>query len=337
MRAEVAKDDPSALLTRIATMKSPDLVEEKTKSSLLMLCVSMNRPPCVDALLARNARVDLQNINGDTPLMFAVTNDRAMMAKKLLAHGADPRLKAHNGQDAIAVLAANPTPGLLAVFFEAEPLLRDSPRLTSPAVRRRMANLRLFDAVARNDLPVATEAVEQGASLGARDRDGDRPLHHAAGAGSVSMVELLLSKGANVNDTGLLKYTPLMSAAYDGHLEVVRVLISHHANVNAVYSSEWPADRGTALMLAADRGHAEIVAELLTAGALVDAVGFEDATALLYAAREGHLEIVNMLLEAGANPSHRDANGLTPGSYATKGGHPEIAERLRLARASKRR
>lgn len=50
----------------------------------------------------------------------------------------------------------------------------------------------------------------------AADGNGDTPLLEAAGGGQVSAVNLLLSRGADVNAKGRFKRTPLYRAAFAG-------------------------------------------------------------------------------------------------------------------------
>lgn len=70
-----------------------------------------------------------------------------------------------------------------------------------------------------------------------RDSEGRTPLHLSSACGHASCVQLLLSKGAEVNSLDGNEHgaTPLACAASCGSAEVVKVLLDHGANVNSGY------------------------------------------------------------------------------------------------------
>jgi hypothetical protein len=94
------------------------------------------------------------------------------------------------------------------------------------------------------------------------------PLHAAAENGHAEMIQLLLSKGADVNARTASGYTPLHLAAKNGHGLCARILLDAGANVNA------QSDNGeTPLYLAAGNGHGEMVQLLVARGATMGQPG----------------------------------------------------------------
>ncbi|CAH9101014.1 unnamed protein product [Cuscuta europaea] len=65
------------------------------------------------------------------------------------------------------------------------------------------------------------------------DEEGWVPLHSAASSGNIDIVEILLSRGANVNLKNDGGRTALHYAASKGHLRIAEILISHNAKINA--------------------------------------------------------------------------------------------------------
>lgn len=58
-------------------------------------------------------------------------------------------------------------------------------------------------------------------------------LEAAASGGHKGTVELLLKRGANVNQPNITLYGgPLTRAVANGHIEIVRLLLDNHANIN---------------------------------------------------------------------------------------------------------
>ncbi|MDK1020880.1 MAG: ankyrin repeat domain-containing protein [Candidatus Hydrogenedentes bacterium] len=78
-------------------------------------------------------------------------------------------------------------------------------------------------------------------------------LHMAASGGNPKMVELLISKGAQVNALTTDDKTPLHYAAGKGHLEIARTLVGNDADVTLVCNGK------TALDLAKDHGRDEVI------------------------------------------------------------------------------
>jgi hemoglobin len=131
-------------------------------------------------------------------------------------------------------------------------------------------------------------------------RYGSRTLlHWAAGAGSLSTVEILLRLGADPNVLDGGKHTPL------------------YCTGNECAGGE----------------SAEVVRALVRGGAQVDARdGVTGATALHMAARRGNTVVAKALLDCGADINVRDRRGDTPLQRAINCKKAHVAELLRLWR-----
>ncbi|MGB8602670.1 MAG: ankyrin repeat domain-containing protein [Rhizomicrobium sp.] len=155
-------------------------------------------------------------------------------------------------------------------------------------------------------------------------------LLDAAGAGDLNGVQLLLSKGANVEarapESG---DTPLMVAARNGYLPVVQALIAAKAKVNASNTNDY-----TALIFAAQNGRRAVAQALIAAGADVNAHSNNGAVAILSASAFGYPEIVKLLVAARANVNAKAGNGYTPLMLAAQNGYTQTVEILIAARAN---
>lgn len=92
----------------------------------------------------------------------------------------------------------------------------------------------LFCAALNDDEIVVSYLLEMGADPNKKDPyDGTTPLHKAVFRGSNEIAQLLLEKGANVNEPSSLG-SPLVLAAARGKLSTMKILLEHHADPNKV-------------------------------------------------------------------------------------------------------
>lgn len=96
----------------------------------------------------------------------------------------------------------------------------------------------------------------------------DRELISAAAAGDKSAVEVLLSKGADVEAQAFDdRATPLTSGVKNGHMEVVEALVLHGANLNHRDGG------GTPAFWAAHIGRPDILSFIVSHGGRLDLSG----------------------------------------------------------------
>ncbi|MGD8367772.1 MAG: ankyrin repeat domain-containing protein [Desulfobacterales bacterium] len=195
----------------------------------LMDRVVSNEAVAVEALLQKGADVNYRDPDsGTTPLIMASTYGFAEIARLLIEKGADVNLQDHNGATALI-----------------------------GACRRYPEIARLLLA---NGADVGVVSPVIGGPFAAA-------IMYAIGQeGDTSLAELLLKKGASVNEAAtegrLAGYTPLMMAVDRDSLEVVRFLVENGADVNAR-----AADGATALSKAKKKDADPIVEYLQQHGA----------------------------------------------------------------------
>ena len=122
--------------------------------------------------------------------------------------------------------------------------------------------------------------------------------------GSLEILDILLSKGAQLKCVSKYFGTPLQAAAGQGHYEMVLHLLKHAADVNYVggddvlWKREAFMEKGTALRSAARRNHGSIVRLLLDPTHNLKTSGADYEYAIMDAVYAGHTEIVKLLLES---------------------------------------
>lgn len=158
-------------------------------------------------------------------------------------------------------------------------------------------------------------------------------LAFAAAGGEPEIVQLALDHGAAINARSGANQSgaALFYAVTRGHLAVVELLVSRGANVNDVcYGPDFEA---TMLMLAAEHNHVPIVGFLIDKGAAIEAKNDNHDTALMFAARAAAAPALNALIERGANIHCRSKEGHTPLFYAAYNGRCDNIEVLLAAGA----
>ena len=174
--------------------------EDDGAGRALCWAVRVNRRDMVELLLAKGADVNKEEDDGGTALIVAAAAGHADMVKLLLSHGADANHKDNGGHTALLLAAGGAVFGAMPPFLLKEILGEE-----------------------------ATERGEQ--------------LLSSMGTEHQAVMELLLKAGADANiqadDCGL---TALMFAGLGGSVELVQMLLSHGANVN-LKTGEWDALR----------------------------------------------------------------------------------------------
>lgn len=155
---------------------------------------------------------------------------------------------------------------------------------------KRQLDFLLLSAASHGCEMLVERSVEAGASVGARDREGNTPLHRAAREGNATIVKFLLDRGARIEWRNLQGSTPLFLAAESNRAQAARLLIERGANVNAL--------------------------------------GRTGVSVLAAAAYHGNNRLVQLLLEKGADPRAEDATGKSPAVYAAARGFTGMVRAL---------
>jgi ankyrin repeat protein len=272
------------------------------------------------------ADVNRRNPDGSTPLQWAVYNGDVAEVKRLLRAGANVTLANNYGATPMTLAAEVGNADMIGLLLEA------GANADSPNPDGQTALL----AVARTGNVKAAELLlSRGATVDAKEKwGGQTPLMWASARRHPAMMQLLISKGADVNarsidrdyqrhiqaegrpkslDSGGL--TPLLYAARENCLACVDVLLKNKADIDLA-----DPDAVSPLLVAVMNANWDLAKQLITAGADVNQWDIYGETPLLTAidlrnridggrasidsmnTTKG-IEIVKLLLERGANPN----------------------------------
>ena len=263
-------------------------------TSALHWAVHLDSGDLANLLIAAGADVNAADDHGVTPLSLACLNGSIVLVETLLEAEADPNATRTSGETALMTAArvgrVDVVRSLLAAGADPN------------ATEATLGQTALMLAIAENHTPVARVLLEAGAGVSTRTANQFTPLLFAAQQGNIEAAQLLLSTGANVNES-----------APEG--------IGGNTNARTRFVRETDAH---ALLVAIDSGHDDMALFLLDGGADPNHSG-AGRTPLHSAVQQRMPEVVLALLQQGANPNVRleralpfvsrritQDNGLTP-------------------------
>ncbi|XP_067087415.1 histone-lysine N-methyltransferase EHMT1a [Osmerus mordax] len=166
----------------------------------------------------------------------------------------------------------------------------------------------LMDACENNHLETVKYLLRAGAAVSHKDVKGSTCLHLAAKLGHYDVVQHVLPKAfkyVNCQDDG--GWTAITWAIEYKHRELVQLLLSRGADVNIRDKEE-----NICLHWAALSGSDDIAQQLLDARCDLHAVNIHGDSPLHIAARENQLDCVTLFLSRGGDVNLRNSEGETP-------------------------
>ncbi|CAH1729763.1 unnamed protein product [Chironomus riparius] len=179
--------------------------------------------------------------------------------------------------------------------------------------------------------------IEFGADVEKANNQGSTPLIIASIKGHFEIIQQLVTTGSYLGQTDTQQRCALVHAALNGHSHIVKYLLScdwiQHESRNDMSLMDAAKQ---ALVSASSRGHTSIVEDLLLSlpELDIDAIDFiTGENSLTIGSSNGHTETVSLLLSRGANHYNKNRKGMNALLLAVKEGHWNIVERLLQSRA----
>ncbi|XP_068196568.1 dynein axonemal heavy chain 12 isoform X2 [Antennarius striatus] len=220
-----------------------------------------------------------RTLNGETPLFLAVVHGRRQNATFLLQNGCSPDLQ--NDE-------------------------QDSP---------------LVAAILNDQYDLATLLLRYNANVDQTGQLNRTALHESAFLGLENFVYLLLDSGANPNASDIKKKTPLALAAQNGHVSVVEVLLQKGAHV-------WcESEAGSIMFDAAASGNPDIISLLLDHGADPNLPLYSGHLPIHRLAYHGHILALERVIPVTKMDAVKES-GMSPLHSAAAGGHAHCVEML---------
>nr|CAD7425874.1 unnamed protein product [Timema monikensis] len=260
---------------------------ERTKDTPLSLACSGGRYEVVELLLTRGANKEHRNVSDYTPLSLAASGGYVNIIKLLLAHGAEINSRTGSKLGISPLMLAAMNGHTAAVKL----LLDMGSDINAQIETNRNTALTLACFQGRHE--VVSLLLDRKANVEHRAKTGLTPLMEAASGGYVEVGRVLLDKGADVNAPPVpsSRDTALTIAADKGHCRFVELLLSRGAQV------EVKNKKGNSpLWLAANGGHLNVVELLYNAHADIDSQDNRKVSCLMAAFRKGHMKVVKWMV-----------------------------------------
>jgi ankyrin repeat protein len=278
--------------------------------------------------LDRGKDINILNENGDTPLHMVCSGKGKFLGLELLVERhADINLRDTNEYSPIVTAISNKAPAKIIQY-----MLKHGAK---PELPPRHGGTCLHFAAVSGDVEVMRMLLAQPTvDVGARDEDGETPLHWASSFPGCpqELIKLLLENRANVNEQDNNSQAPLFEACMRGNVESARLLLEHNADVDDVETIYG----NTALHAAVGSGNLKLVELLVENKADMSFKNKQQRDAVAEAACEGKHEILSFLLDTwkakGIDMQHLspDIEGCTILHSAARRGRASVVKLLLL-------
>lgn len=182
------------------------------------------------------------------------------------------------------------------------------------------------------DIADKLEDLEKAGFLHLTDLNGQNLLHASAYAGNLEVLELLVSKGLDIECTDQQGWTPLFSAVNPGNLHCAIALLGHGATA-CIYTTMNGSPLHYLMRLSlVEENKREIMSllgQFIKSGIDVNRADDAGETPLSYlCSKHGNLGAAGALLVAGADPNKAGRRGITPLHIAVLRGNPALVKLL---------
>lgn len=301
VKAAAAGDE--GLVTSLLSMNINIHQQDKFGYTALHAACVFGQRAIAKTLIANGALIDVQAIDGSTPLYCALSASTIFMelVNALLDANADVNIATTEGKTPLFLAVRNNCLDLVKKLIGKGATIDLDHAIT--------LNTPLHVATVFANLEIIKLLHENGAQINKQNVNGKTPLILAVeNKKDEATVKFLMSAGADIKYADMEGKTAVHHAVLQGNLPIVRILLEDQdgANVQDIhgrtplhYAANYPMDP-------------EIFQLLIQKKSLINAVDDKGRTPLHLAAKYGNMREVRVLLASGADANREDMQGNTP-------------------------
>lgn len=278
-----------------------DVVEFENRETLLMIACKNNNLPIVNFLLAKGADPNKTDALGKSAIFYALHN--VEIVKLLHKMGANIE---HNSKRDFTPLTFACIHGH---YESAEYLLKNKAKISIDDTEDLTLLMKVLKYCPMNTIKIIDLLLKYGENINYINKDGLHPLRVACMFSDNSIVEHLISKGANINTDKTTDLVLICASQYD-KTTLVEKLIKLGADVNIT-----DANGANVLITCAKNNCIKTLNLLLKYNQSVDYQSINGETALIWACRFKYVEIIKSLLQFNPNLKLKDNRNKTALDY----------------------
>ena len=284
-----------------------DATIQGTKDLRVANAASQGDRDAVAALIKQKVDVNTAQGDGMTALHWATFKDDLVLAKMLLAAGANVKVTTRNGAiTPLNMAAKNGNAAMVSSLLKAG---ASATEITAEGMTPLMA------AALSGSVDTTKVLLDAGAEVNAREKaHSQTALMFAAAEGRADVIKLLASRGADLKAT--TEVVKLEKARFDDDGNPIPVRPDESAGGSTVTGGNTVMGAMNALLFASREGMLDAVKALVAAGADLNQPNAEKSTPLIIAIANAHYTTAKYLVDAGADVNLVNSDGLTP-LYAT--------------------
>ncbi len=276
----------------------------------LLLAIEHGSASGIERFVSQGFDLNFRFKGGSTPITQALLSEKYGLVREIIKHGADINYANSSGQ----------TPLIYATYYNQKKLVEllikkgadlDLQSNTGWTALHFTANS--IENQSHDGSDIAKLLIKNGASLELKNNTGATPLFLAASNGRISVLNLFIKNGSNVNEIKDSNgRTPLIEAIDENHYEISKILLDAKADANKPEKNGWAPIHFTVNGRGQKHDGSQLIRLLVDHGADINQQKSDGSTALHLAVRNNRKKELAEFLKLNANMNISDNDGWTP-------------------------